>query len=421
MRHTRLSSSSNISSTTRTRRQPRARARTLEELERSLAHEEQIETAQLKAEKKQVEQYMNMAVRHIPEDVVINSMPESTFRKFVITLLLMGFFRSACSSTSEIQSIALRLIKELEQNGVKPAEKEEMKRKVCGYILGKEGDHPMQTMVPAIFNATTNLRRVWDTKWNHDPTFSSYDKFKWEDIRDTRQRITEKMNSVIYELFELRRGRKSQYETALCSAATQLQTKYIGASKLPQDLQLSYEFGRLVCKELSLREKLEKWASIYGHGLPTTVISCLPATLSTRAKSKNMREMHVVAIELIKVIKEGRAAQRAVPTESLFSQPSLFLSQFQDPFDSDSHEQSSKEILDLTMPAEESESEDLFADIGLSMPQESEGTMAPTFSTPAPTSPFAPNPRKRKPQLTPRPSKKPKPSILDGLPPLEEF
>lgn len=403
-------------------RRTQSRASSVEELNRLLEQEEHVQRGQEKAETQQLNQYIQMAVRHLPLDNVLAELSEVQFRKFLLVCVLASFFRSATSSTKEIESLAMKILKELKSGDLKPVEVELVKSYVCRFLLGKYGFDVMDVLQPAIFSATKQLKRVYTTIWNKDTAFTCYFKVSWDFVKKMRGRLEEKLNSKLYPLFEDGKGSKSRYERALEKASTKLSSKYVASTELPADFRIDYEFGMLVCKILNVQNIMESWAAEYGENLPRKVIVAMPSILNSRAVHKQKKSISTVAGEMISLLKTNRRKSSEESAPPLFSQPSLFLSQIDvdesaDPFN-DSLEKETRKVVQLTLSDEEESSTDLFDDIDFSVP--SQNSAKPTFSSVFPPPPSLPKKRK---QANARKGneKKQKTNILDGLPSLETF
>jgi len=396
----------------------------VEEIEQLFQSQERVQRSQENAERMQFHKYLEIAGRHMPSTDVLGNMPEPEFRRFIVGLIIAVFFRSACQSTSEIETLALKILGSLKSGELKSIEIEMVKSYVCRFLLGKSGVDVMDTLQPAIFDATKDLKKVYTVDWSKDADFTCYFKVDWELIKKIRGRLEEKLNQKIYPLFEGRRGTKSAYDTALEKASQKLSSKYVAADSLPKDFQLDYEFGRLVCKYVKLDKIVETWAADYGQNVPRKAVVALPSILNSRAVHKQMKSISQVATEVINLLKTNREKAEAMHNTSLFSQPGLFLSQFEEEEESlpnDSLDEQTKQVLTLTLSSEnedEESSEDLFADIFSTPPKTS---AKPTFSSDTfPPPPSLPKKRK-KPTVRNDVPKKRKTNVLDGLPSLESF
>jgi len=430
-RHNRLSgfsSTQGSNSAAPRKRRNRSRANSVEEIEKLFESQERVQRSQQNAERMQFHKYLEMAGRHMPAADVLAAMPEPAFRRFVVGILIAVFFRSACQSTTEIESLALKILGNLKSGEMKSIELEMTKSYVCRFLLGKCGVDVMDTLQPAIFDATKDLKRVYTADWSKDAAFTCYFKVDWELIKKIRGRLEEKLNQKIYPLFESRRGTKCEYDTALEKASQKISSKYVAADNLPKDFQLDYEFGRLVCKYVKMDKIMESWAADYGENVPRKAIVALPSILNSRAVHKQMKSISQVATEVISLLKSNREKAQQMHNTSLFSQPSLFLSQFEEELQdsdeslaNDSLEEQTKKVMTLTLSSDdenEESSEDLFSDI-YSTP--SKTPVKPTFSSDSfPPPPSLPQKRKQSTVRSDVPKKR-KANILDGLPSLESF
>jgi len=428
-RHSRLSGISNIGSNSlnRRNRNRRSQAQSAEELREALERFEQVQRNQLEAEGRQLEQYIEMALRHLPSDDVIENMTDFTMKKLGLTYQLASFFRSACSSRSEIESLALKILHEVKSSAVKPTEAEMVKGYICRFSLGKCGPEAMTTLAPATFGATKLLKHVFMTDWSNDTNFTCYFKITWDYLKEVRGRLYEKLNAKIYALFENTLGGNSKYEIALTQATQDIQAKYISVETLPPDFRIDYEFGIKVCKLVGLDDILKRWAAEYGEDVPAKVIALMPMILNSRAVHKKNQSISKVATCMILTLKGNRekAKQVSMSSQSLFSQPSLFLSQIEDFGDleepqedepqcvSNGAHRDMKMVEELTMTSDEESTDALLALLDTSS---TSSPGRPTFNASANTS------RKRKkPSIKDFPSKKQKTDSMDGLPPLEKF
>lgn len=460
-RHNRLSQPSESSREFQPRRPRTARARTVEALVKTLEKEQQVEQKQLEAETRQLDKYLNMGLRHLPTDDVIINMPDAVFRKFVVALLLATFYRSACSSTKEIETLCGSILEKLQSGKLSDIEKSQIETRVCEFLLGKCGIDVSQTLEETEFSGTAELKKLFLNQWKKDSVCTVFAKLDIKDLLRIRQRLTEKLNIKIYKLFEQQRGTTSAYAKALTSASQKISARMIAMKNLPLDYEIELRFSKEVCRILKVFDIVTEWAALYGEEPSRSLIIRLPTILNNRAVKKGQESMYSVCSRLIKMIKENRTSAETEDDTMSLSQPSLFLSQLQEspPISQKRYQTEIEKICDLTMTDDEEESSsDLMSILEKSVPGFSRQDVGQKTPTP-PQKPLPPRqqkavifpsppkakptiqkrkpPQKRKPVptfsgLSPsvsrkrvatseREGKKMKPSFLDGLPPLEEI
>jgi len=435
-RHNRLSQLPGARQPALRRRQPpKQRAKSLEEFLAQLEAAESVEKRQMTAESQQLSQYFAMALRHLPEPSILTDAPEDVFRKYMATVGLATFFRSACTSKNEIQAIVVQVLEGMKNSSLEAHEKAELEGYIVDYYQGAYGSVVTETLGDFEFKGTKDLKRVFLDVWSKDPHFKCYKKLDWtRDVLKTRQRIGEKLNGMIYELFASRRGKKSKYVEALTKASQKVQAKMIVCQELPLDYEIENTFGNEVCKMLDVWQILKKWTGNYNREPERRLKFIFPLMLTSRAVKKNKQAISDVAHDLIKLIKQNRKQDRLSEEDEesdfSFSQPSLRLSQIaaSPPISQKRFQNEIQAMCDLTLPSSDEEStSDLLSTLEKQVPgfhrsmTNSKNTPTPTFSAKAPL----PKPKlnKKRTASGDRPSKKPKTSdvnILDGLPPLEK-
>jgi len=406
-RHSRLSQPSNSSQNTRPRRPRKQRARTVRELVRALEKEEQVAKKQIDAEARQLDTYTAMALRHLPEDSVLANLPDDVWRKFITACVLSSFFRSCCSSTQEIESIALGILEKLQTGKLNDAEKSQIESRVCSFLLGKCGVDVSKTLEEAEFAGTPELKNVYANEWKNDPTFTSYSKCDIKTLLRIRQRLTEKLNSMIYAVFEQQRGTESPYSKALKKASQKIQASMIIVNPLPMDYEIEVRFCKEVCRILKMFDILKEWAANYGEEPSRSLIMRLPNILNNRAIRKQQESMSLVSARLIKMIKANRKSDEVEEDDDEFtmSQPSLFLSQIarSPPTSQKRYQSQIQRLCDLTNSDDEDSSSDLFSILEKEVPGYERSNKTSKQSPPRKPSP----PRKRKPS----PPRKRKPTL----------
>eukprot|EP00493_Phyllostaurus_siculus_P026630 UN26975 len=306
---------------------------------------------------------MNMALRHLPADDVLEDLPESLWRKFITTCILAVFFRSACSSSKEIEAMALTILNQLQAGKIDDEEKNQIESRVCGFLLGECGVDVSKTLEEADFCGTSELKKLFFNDWKNDVTFTAHSKCDVKSLLRIRQRLTEKLNSMLYTVFEQQRGTESAYVKALKKASQKIQATMIVANPLPADYLIEVRFGKEVCRILRIFDIVKEWAGNYGQEPSRNLIMRLPTILNNRAIKKQQESINAVAERLIKMIKENRSEDEDNESFSM-SQPSLFLSQIQrsPPISQKRYQSEIQALCDLTHTdddEEESSSEDL--------------------------------------------------------------
>lgn len=329
-RHTRLSSSSlNAKPPQRKRSSLRKKAKTVAS---SLAESRQVakqNRANALLEKREINRFLKMAEKHVPDLSEIEAMTDIEQVANLIKVAYAALLRASCTSRREIEDIVASVMRALKDGDVFDDDiaLEETQERVGDFLLGKcDGVSMVDTLVPAQFNQTKPLKKVFNRIWPSDSAYSAFTKLVvdkkrfWKFVLGVRQKMTEKLNKGIYTLFVCDPiSKKSIYDKALGKCGTSLLAKYSiteNYETLPVPYILEREYAMSVVVETGLDRIIENWAGSYYLDMPHgNHDAAYVGILNARAVSKGAASVHLNFHNIFEKLKKIRLEESNISSD----------------------------------------------------------------------------------------------------------